>query len=233
MFDITQFVTLTLVAGLMILSPGPDFAIVVNLSLSRGRTAGIFAAIGIALANLCHVAINLLGLGVIIAQSVIAFTFIKILGAIYLIYLGIKGIRAKRSIIFDAKNPQDSETAQISQASQTSQASQASQNIKNTHHGFYNGFLTSILNPKVCLSFLGIFSVLLSAETAITTQIFYGVWISSMGLIWFTLVTLFFTTEFMRRKLMAFKHWLERITGSILVLLGINLLISEKILLEH
>ena len=205
-----EFCMLTLVAMLMIISPGPDFAIVVKNSLTYGRNSGLYASLGIALANLCHVAVNLLGIGVIITQSIVAFTLMKLLGAAYLIYLGFKGLKAKRlSPCDDALK----ETALLI----------------GKDKGFQSGFLTSLLNPKACLFYLSFFSVILSPETKITTQIFYGVWLSALALLWFTLVALFFTSPVIGRKIKAIRHWLERFTGGVLVLLGLKLLSSEML----
>ena len=204
----TQFLMLTLVAGLMIISPGPDFAIVVKNSLFFGRKAGIYSAFGIALANLCHVAINLLGIGVIISQSVFVFTIMKILGASYLIYLGIKGLRATSSA---HKALEVFSTKTVAQAPK----------------GFYSGLLTSLLNPKACLFFLSFFSVILSPATPIGIQMGYGVWISFLALSWFILVAVFFTSAAIAERVTRFKHWLERFTGGVLVLLGLKLINSE------
>ncbi len=204
----TQFLMLTFVSALMIISPGPDFAIVVKNSLSKGRSAGLYAALGIAIANLCHVSINLLGIGVIISKSVLLFTIMKILGAAYLIYLGIKGIRARASL-------------------QNKDVLVDTMPLQLGSQGFYSGLLTSLLNPKACLFFLSFFSVILSPHTPILTQVSYGVWISFMALIWFVLVAIFFTSPVMDEIISRFKHWLERFTGGILVLLGLKLLSSE------
>jgi RhtB (resistance to homoserine/threonine) family protein len=209
MIEITEFFMLTFIAGLMIISPGPDFAIVVKNSLVNGRSSGLLASVGVALANLCHVAVNLLGIGVLIAQSIVAFTIIKIFGALYLLYLGVKGLRAKPGAVAHTINIPSNETKR---------------------QGFYSGFLTSILNPKACLFYLSFFSVILSPETEVATQIFYGIWMSTLALAWFSLVALFFTTEVIASKLAASKHWLERITGGILMLLGLKLLKSEAAL---
>lgn len=205
-----EFLTVTFVAALMIISPGPDFAIVVKNSLVQGRLSGYCSALGIAFANLCHVTVNLLGIGVIISQSVIAFTLMKIFGALYLLYLGIKGICAKPAL----KN-------RIHQQEKTKVSS-----IK-PHKGLLSGFITSILNPKACLFFLSFFSVMLSPATELRTQIFYGVWISLLALIWFVLVAFFFTTPMIGQKLQNSKHWIERITGGVLMLLSLKLLSSK------
>jgi RhtB (resistance to homoserine/threonine) family protein len=206
----TEFFMLTLVSSLMIISPGPDFAIVVKNSLTHGRASGVYTAIGIAIANLCHVAVNLFGIGIVIAQSIVAFTIMKILGAAYLLYLGYKGIRAKPAIA------KDKSTVAI-----------IITNPVRAQNGFYNGILTCLLNPKACLFFLSFFSVMLSKTTPMSTQIFYGAWISSMALFWFILVAFFFTSPVIGKKINAFKHWLERFTGVVLILLGIKLLSYE------
>jgi RhtB (resistance to homoserine/threonine) family protein len=208
----TEFFMLTLVAALMIISPGPDFAIVVKNSLTHGRIAGIYTALGIAIANLCHVTVNLFGIGIVIAQSIVAFTMMKILGAVYLLYLGYKGICTKPAVVKDTS---------------TNTKGALVVNSTRERNGFYTGILTCLLNPKACLFFLSFFSVMLSPHTAISTQIFYGVWISLMALFWFILVTFFFTSPVIGKKIDAFKHWLERLTGGVLILLGIKLLSYE------
>jgi threonine/homoserine/homoserine lactone efflux protein len=230
-----EFFTLTMIAFLMIVSPGPDFAIVTKTAVVSGRAAGFGAAFGIAMANFCLVCINLLGIGVLIAQSVLAFTVLKILGAIYLIYIGVKGLRAKPV----AKSAQteisakeiESEMAYI----QSGVFQQSNTHAKNpvltsqtlAKKGFYSGFITSILNPKACLFFLSFFSVLISPGTALATQALYGIWICVLAMFWFSMVTLFFTNPIISEKLKNGKHWIERITGGLLILLGLHLLAAE------
>jgi len=204
-----EFLSITAIVALMIISPGPDFAIVVKNSLSYGRMAGIYAAVGIAVANACHITINLLGIGIIIAKSVLLFTIMKILGASYLIYLGYRGLRAKP--ILQSETPENIVVPTRGQ------------------QGFYSGFITSLLNPKACLFLLSFFSVILLPETPLTTQIGYGIWIVSLVLIWFSFVAWFLTNPLMGQKIERFKHWLERVTGGILVLVGIKLFAHEFI----
>lgn len=203
----TDFLMITLVIALMVMSPGPDFAVVVKNSLTFGRSSGLYAALGIALACLCHVAINLLGIGVIISQSMVLFNLMKILGATYLIYLGYKGLGAKKILGQDLKP--------------------ISMEVKKDQAGFYSGFITCMMNPKACLFFLSFFSVILSPNIKIHTQVFYGVWVSLLAMVWFSLVALFFTSPILGKVLQANKHWLERITGGVLILLGLKLLSSE------
>ncbi len=209
----SEFFMLTFVGALMIISPGPDFAVVVKNSLAYGRSSGLSASAGVALANLCHVAINLLGVGVIISQSVFAFTLMKILGAIYLIYLGYKGLRAKPAPKREATSGATGMPLQ-----------EMHPGLKNA---FQSGFLTSLLNPKACLFYLSFFSVILSPAIPRITQTFYGIWISFIALLWFMLVALFFTSPMIGQRIQVFKHWLERFTGGVLMVFGLKLLSSE------
>lgn len=229
----TEFFTVTLIGLLVIISPGPDFAIVTKTSIAKGRADGVGSAIGIAVANLCHVMLNLLGIGVIIASSTFIFTIMKILGAAYLLYIGYKGLRAKpgfteSSLCSEIEKNKLNHTIPESQSrafsdSFTSSSSRSFFGIK----GFYSGFLTSILNPKCFIFFLSFFSVLLSPETPFITQMLYGTWISTMALIWFVLVAIFFTHPFISEKLKRSKHWIERIAGGALLILGLHLLSTE------
>lgn len=201
-----EFLSFTFIGLLAIVSPGPDFAVVTKNSLQKGRKAGIFSAIGISIANLCHVALNLLGIGIIISQSLLAFTIMKILGAGYLLYIGYKGLRSKQQDIIP-------ESHDMSNGSQSTAGS-----------GFLSGFLTSVLNPKACLFYLSFFSVILSAKTPLHVQLFYGFWLSSIACVWFVLVAVFFTHPMLSLKIKKSKHWIERITGGALMLLGLRLL---------
>ena len=91
----TEFLAVALIHLLAVASPGPDFAIVVRESVAHGRRAGIFSAIGVGCGIFIHVAYSLLGIGLIVSQSIVLFNALKWLAAAYLLYIGIKALRAK------------------------------------------------------------------------------------------------------------------------------------------
>lgn len=194
-----EFFTLTLVGLLMIISPGPDFAIVTKISIIQGRLSGLGAAAGIASANLCHVLLNLLGIGMVIASSTVVFTFLKVMGALYLLYIGFKGLRAKPTL--DRMESKPTDTVDSLSDPLLRGNIEASSNKKNENSlglkGYYSGFVTSLLNPKACLFYLSFFSVLLSPATPKFTQLLYGLWICFLALVWFILVAFFFTNPIM------------------------------------
>lgn len=223
-----EFVTLTIIGLLMIISPGPDFAIVTQNSLLQGRIAGLTAALGIAVANLCHVTVNLMGIGVIIANSELAFTFLKVLGASYLLFIGIKGIFAKP---FTTKHTSiNSENSDLHSEGDQFRISAPIKSSKELFlFGFRTGFITSLLNPKACLFYLSFFSVILTPGTHFFIQMLYGVWLSALALGWFLLVAYFFTNPVIGLKLRNVKHWIERFTGGALIFLGLRLLGSKAV----
>lgn len=90
MLDISTLSLFVGAALLLLLTPGPAVIYIVTRSIDQGRTAGIVSALGISVGTLVHVVAAALGLSAILVSSVSAFTVVKYIGAIYLIYLGIR-----------------------------------------------------------------------------------------------------------------------------------------------
>jgi len=130
--DISYLPSIISLAGLFLvglISPGPDFAIIVKNSLVHSRKAGLYTAFGLALGTLIHVTYSLLGLGFVIAKSSWLLLCVKYLGASYLIYIGYKNLKAQKEKMMPQHTdhgPQISNFAALKM-----------------------GFLTSALNPKI------------------------------------------------------------------------------------
>ena len=93
MFDqVWMIVSLTF---LVMVSPGPDMVLVLRNVLVSGRSAGLQTSMGILSGNLVHITYCVLGIGLLISQSITAFTALKYAGAAYLIYLGILSFRSR------------------------------------------------------------------------------------------------------------------------------------------
>jgi RhtB (resistance to homoserine/threonine) family protein len=190
-----------------LMSPGPDFAIVVKNSLIYSRKAGILTACGVALGNAFHVMLVVLGLGIIIKKSIILITIMKTLGGSYLIYLGIRGILATKST--------------------------NSSVIGNTENGIpkhkilVRGLLKSMLNPKAMLFYLGLFSTAIKDDTNTSTMIIWIIIVFVEAFIWFSIVALCFSNSILRMKFISIGHWIERVTGVLLTALGIKLLFTK------
>jgi threonine/homoserine/homoserine lactone efflux protein len=91
-----DWLTVLVVATLGMVSPGPNFAITIKNSLLHSRLAGMWTALGVAVGNLVHVVFRLLGIALIVSQSILLFNALKWFGVAYLAYIGLKSLLARR-----------------------------------------------------------------------------------------------------------------------------------------
>ena len=190
-------------------SPGPDFVLVSQQTISNGKKAGLLCSIGIALGLSIHILYSAFGLAAIIANSTTALWAIKLLGGSYLIFLGIKGLRAKPS-------------AQPVTASRQSALNQLS-----ATKTIGLGFLCNALNPKAPIYFVSLFTIVISADTSATHLAIYGIWMMVIQLAWFSLVTALFSTPKVSAKLQSAGYIVDRIAGGAMLLLGLKVLASR------
>lgn len=186
-----------------LISPGPDFAVVVKNSLIYSRKTALLTALGIALGIMVHVSYTIFGLGLIISKITWLFLTIKYLGACYLIYIGYKSVRAKRSNIALGDTTSKQDISAISAVS--------------------TGFLTNALNPKCMLLFISIFSVVIPHDTQIPVLVLDAIIIFVETLLWFSFVAFCLSGKSTRQRFASASHWIERVTGMILILLGSRL----------
>ncbi len=202
MTELIAVITITLLA---VISPGPDFAMVTRNSLMLSRRAGVLTALGIGLGVLVHVTYTLVGVGLLIQQSLWLFNAIKLVGAVYLVYLGVKMLRAKPSGALA-----DSTVAPLSDMA-----------------ALRTGFLTNALNPKTTVFIVSLFMQVVRPDTPLAVQIGYGAFISVAHMAWFGLVALCFSAGAVRDRLLAVRHWIDRAFGGLLVGFGVLLAVAR------
>lgn len=203
----TEFLTVALVHLLAVASPGPDFAIVLRESVSNGRHAGIWTALGVGSGILLHVGYCLLGIGLIVSQSIVLFNLLKWLAAAYLIYIGIRALQARPA------DPASTELAPLA--------------TRSPRAAFARGFVTNGLNPKATLFFLSLFTLMISPQTPLLVQAGYGLYLALATALWFCAVALLFSQARVRRGFVRLGHWFDRLMGAVLVGLGIKVAFSE------
>lgn len=201
-----EFLLMASAHALAVASPGPDFAIVMRQSLVFGRRFAILTSIGIGLAILVHVTYAVLGIGLLIRDTVWLFTTIKIAGAAYLLYIGWQAIRVQKAEVNEFKP--------------------VSHDTMSSMKAFRQGFITNVLNPKATLFFLSLFTTIVSAETPMGIQALYGIWMSVMTGAWFIFLSLMLTQQRVRQFFASFGHWIDRVLGAFLIILAIMLLFS-------
>lgn len=204
----TEFLTVALIHLLAVASPGPDFAIVVRESVAHGRRAGTWTAQGVGTGIFVHVAYSLLGIGLIVSQSIMLFNALKWAAAAYLLYIGIKALRARPA------DPVAAEAALMA-------------GDRSSRGAFVTGFVTNGLNPKATLFFLSLFTVVIDPHTPLAIQAGYGVYLAFATALWFSLVALLFSQRRVRAGFARMGHWFDRLMGAVLVGLGIKLAFSE------
>lgn len=111
---ITELATLMAIFAFVIVSPGADLAMVMRQSLVHGRKAAVATSVGIGVSLLFHIGYTILGLGLVISQSIALFNLIKWAGVVYLLYIGFKSLRAGASPIAEADPATATETARQS-----------------------------------------------------------------------------------------------------------------------
>lgn len=203
-----EFLVVVGVHLLAIMSPGPDFLLITRNSLVYSRKVGIYSSTGLGLGILVHVTYSLVGIGLIISKSIVLFSILKYLGAAYLIYIGIKSLRAQR-------------------AADVAQTLDGPMKVMTPWQAVRTGFLTNVLNPKVSLFFFALFTQVVQPTTPKFIQALYGLEMSLMTVVWFGLVATLLSHSWIKNRFSHIQHHLERFFGACLILLGIKVAFSK------
>tara|TARA_R110000868_G_scaffold194564_8_gene440092 strand:- start:643 stop:1272 length:630 start_codon:yes stop_codon:yes gene_type:complete len=189
--------------------PGPDIVYLLSRCIAQGKRAGVFAAVGIAAGGYVHLAAAITGLSAILLTSATAFTVVKWLGALYLIYLGVTAFR-------------NSETQDVTTTKRLSGSSPWSI--------FWQGFVSDILNPKVAMFFLALLPQFVEPGSGnpIGQLFLMGITVTSIGLIVnFTLITVSAHVTSEWRQSTTAVRWLKRAMGVTFIGLGARLALEK------
>ena len=198
---------LTVIQLLGLMSPGPNLAVVVRNSLIYSRKTAVLTAVGVSLGVLVHLTYILLGLGVLIAKTAWLFCTFKYLGAAYLMYIGIKGLLAKKQTRDYGDAPALQEISALKAIS--------------------TGFLTNAMNPHAMFFFLSLISAFVTPSEPTLIVVVYAAIIFSSTLIWFLIVAMCFSNKRLSLFFKNFQYLVERVTGGFLILLGIKILFTR------
>jgi len=208
----THDLLLFIIAGwLLNITPGPDMLYIIGRTTTQGLRAGVVAALAVGAGILVHITAAALGLSAILASSAGAFTVIKLVGAAYLIYVGI-------SLALSPRTPlDDGEAARLAPAALGSV--------------FMQGFLTNVLNPKVALFFLAFLPQFVDTDAANKPLafLFLGLVFNVNGTLWniFVAWSAARMTAGLRHRA-AVLRWFNRCVGGIFVALGIRLAFTHE-----
>ncbi len=205
-----QDLTLFFISSLLLnLTPGNDMMYVLSRSLSQGVRAGIISATGIFIGCFLHIIAAIFGLSIIIAKSVFLFELIKFIGAVYLIYLGCNALFTRPDLEEDIKkNPGIDNRKLLKQ-----------------------GIITNIFNPKVALFFLSFLPQFADAASPFFKWHLFtlGIWFNIQGTLILVIVAwLSGKTSGLIKKHRRLWNIQQKLTGLILIILGIKLALTSK-----
>lgn len=224
------FLLITSVHLLAAASPGPDFVLVSQQTLAKGRRTGLICSLGITLGLSVHIIYSVLGLATVIAHSQPLLTAIKWLGGGYLIYLGWQGIQAKpkKPVELTASVTQENAPIDHLQATQDASTHTKSINTESTVATLRRGFFCNVFNPKAPVYFVAIFTLVLSPDIPLWQLAIYGVWMMVLQMAWFSTVVMLLSIPAIHRRFQRFEHWIDRVLGSAMILLGLNLILRHR-----
>ena len=209
-------------AAILVMLPGPDFALIAKISLMNGRPQGQAAAVGVALGICVHTTAAMLGISAIIAQSVLWFSFLKYIGAAYLAWLGIQALRAAQR----AGQPVSSAVVKTAQPDAACSAQRL--DMRQWLHFFGQGFLTNALNPKAVLIFLTFLPQFMDPHAPLAPQFLtLGSIMSGLCLFWY--VPLAYMLGRIRHifENSRFQKWMQRCTGLVFIAFGLKLATAQ------
>lgn len=203
---IESLITVLVIGFFVVITPGPNMVVVMKNTISGTTSSGISTAFGLFMGNLVHITYCLVGIGLIISKSILLFNIIKILGAIYLIYLG--------AIILISKRTLKDDTMEVTVQ-------------KKTHFEYFlNGLLTDLLNPKATLFFLALFTQIIKPDYSIPERIFNGSSVAILEFICFSILSIILGNQIVKRTINKFFNIIEKFTGILLILLGVKIIIT-------
>lgn len=208
MFNTTNFWLFFAASWALIIAPGPDMLYVITRGVSQGRRAGLLSAVGVTAGILVHTLAAAFGLAVLLSTSALAFLVVKYVGAVYLVYLGIKALKDKNSIAVVEDDKQ-----------------------MNARSIMVQGMLSNVLNPKVALFFLAFLPQFVdqSSNYVALQMMSLGLMFAFFGVVYLMALAYFAGSIgnwlSHRQSLIDIIRW---VTGAVLIGLGLRLAIVQK-----
>lgn len=210
----SRFVAFLGIAALLTIIPGADTALVTKNAVARGRTAAFFTTFGICTGCLCHATASALGLSVVLRESARVYEWVKLAGAVYLIYIGGRALWTART------------NAALAKQQALSPASAARNGLLRSYS---EGLFTNLLNPKVAIFYLTFLPQFIApGESVLRRSLFLASIHVVMGLIWLCSYAILLDRMSSVLTRPSVKRRLEAVTGLVLVAFGMKLAIERQ-----
>jgi threonine/homoserine/homoserine lactone efflux protein len=210
--DLNNIITFITVATLLVISPGPNGCLIAKTVPLSGPRAGLANVAGFVAALYVHGTLSIFGISIILVQSANVFFVFKMLGAVYLIWLGFKALR-------NALNQSSSAAAvPVEQAKK----------LTSMRGAFYEGFLTNALNPKVSVFYLAAFPQFMPVDGSAFSAYFLVTAHVLVNVVWFSAMVFTLTKIKSATNNPKFKTWLNAITGVVFIGFGTKLALAKS-----
>lgn len=200
--SLTAWLVVVSICCLGAMSPGPSLGVVLKHTLNGGRKQGLIAALSHGAGVGLYAFACISGLAVLITTSELAFATLQWLGAAYLVWLGIKGLRSKG-------NSGDSTLQSVT-----------------TNEAVRDGFLIVFLNPKIAVFFIALFAQVIGDETSWLAKMVYASTAMIIDGLWYVIVAWLFSNPKLLHHLQRNAIWFDRLFGAVLIALASRLVID-------
>lgn len=214
MFGIENYLGFMAASLLLSVTPGSDSMYIITRSVSQGNKAGMYSVLGVISGILVHTLLAALGLSILLANSPLAFTIVKYIGASYLCYLGFKMLTSKQDALLAEQLNENTKLAKTLDCFKI----------------YKQGMLTNTLNPKVALFFLAFFPQFVDPSYAHSTLSFLilGLTFAVTSLIWCLCLALLASRFSQKlRENPKIESILNKVSGIVFIGMGIKLLTDK------
>ncbi len=194
------------IAALGMISPGPDFFLVIKNAARYPRPAALMTSLGVVCGVVTHMSYCVAGLAVVITKTPWLFDLLKYVGAAYLIWVGIQALFSRTNSKMNLDNLEQ-------------------QQVK-LGKAFVQGYLCNLLNPKATLFFLAMFTQVLQINSSLGEKLWYAGIIVGLSVIWWPLLVVLIQSGPVRRGLAKAQKLIDKLLGGVLIALGIKVALS-------
>ncbi|AKG69746.1 TPA: LysE family translocator [Serratia fonticola] len=194
------------IATLGMLSPGPDFFLVIKNAARYPRLAAMMTAFGVICGVATHMSYCVAGLAVVITTTPWLFNVLKYAGAVYLIWVGIQAL--------------------LSRGGSKMNVSSLPQQQVSLKSAFVQGYLCNLLNPKATLFFLAVFTQVLQINSGLGEKLWYAGIIFGLSVVWWPVLVFLIQSGPVRRGLEKTQKVVDKLLGGMLIALGIKVALS-------
>lgn len=210
--DYHTLITCLIAVTLLTLTPGVDTLLVIRNSARGGWWDGAISSLGICSGLFVHALVSAGGISLILLQTAWAFSLLKLVGAGYLIWLG---IMSWRNMLIQKEQPRHNQPATL-----TPQA--------NPLRSLREGFLSNVLNPKAVIFYMAFLPQFITPEkSAMTQSLIVAALHFTVGMLWLCLLASMVDRAHSLLQNITFKRAFDGLTGSMMTFLGVRLLLEE------